>query len=312
MKKTNIFKIAFTLVLAFVITGAFAQSTDVPGLATDYATTGAVTVMEGTTVPLYANPDAYYHPTYDPDGAGTLTAGFTWTWTEQVTSDITFGNNNPLNEDNYTTISGMLVANSPYNINVLEIAPAAMGGCDDGVGTNIAVTVVAQPTATLGGTTSYNLCEGDAGLPANVTATISSGWQNYRVVWTLEVKTLTGAGADKDFYDSDKTTVIIPPVLAEEYTTAVPYTQAATGAYDITSVAAGTFTVIDNSATVYTYTLTSINDNASRFGDFIVLDGDDTVAANFTYYAVPETVTIRVNPTPTTGPIYHIVNTWAN
>ena len=61
MKRTNILKIAFTLVLAFVITGAFAQSTAVPGTAaTDYAAVGAVTVMEGTTVPLYALPEPLY------------------------------------------------------------------------------------------------------------------------------------------------------------------------------------------------------------------------------------------------------------
>lgn len=307
MKKTDIMKIAFTLVLAFALTGAMAQSTDVPGTAADYATTGALTVMEGTTVPLYAEPDGYFHPGYDPDVAGSLTAGFTWTWAEQVTSDITFSQNDA--EDNYVTISGMLVANSPYTINVLENAPVAWGGCNDGVGTNIAVTVVAQPDVTLGGTTSYNLCEGDAGLPAAVTATITDGWQNYRLVWTLEIKTLTSAGADKDFYDTDKTTT--PVALAEEYTTAAPEAVAASGAHDITSVAGG-FTVIDASSTVYTYTLTSINDQASRFGQFIAKNGVEGTADTFTYYAAAETVTIRVNPTPTTGPIYHISSGWSN
>lgn len=308
MKKMNIMKIAFTLVLAFVITGAIAQSTDVPGVAADYATTGSVTVMQGTTVPLYANPDSYFHPSYDPDVANSLTAGFTWTWAEQVTSDITFSQNNV--DDNYVEISGMLVANTPYTINVLENAPAAWGGCNDGTGTNITVNVVAQPDATFAPLlASYNYCEGDASLPAAVSATISDGWQNYRLVWTLEIKTLNADGTDKDFYDTDKTTT--PVALAEEHTTAAPYDVAAAGAADITSVLGG-YTVIDASSTVYTYTLTSINDQASRFGNFIALNGVATDESLFTYYAIGETVTIRVNPTPTTGPIYHIVNTWSN
>jgi len=320
MKKMNFLKIAFTLVLAMAITGTFAQSTDVPGAATDYATTGALTVMEGTTVPIYALPDNYFHPTYDADAAGTLTAGFSWYWTEP-SGDIVFSNNNPdavtfTNEDNYTTISGFTVAGTnPYTINALEIAPAAWGGCDDGAGQNIVVTVVAQPAATLGGTTSYNLCAGDAGLPADVTATITGGWQNYRLVWSLEIKTLTGAGADKDFYETDKATpIVLAPFLAEEYTTAAPEAVGGAGAHAITSVAGG-YTVIDASSTVYTYTLVSVNDQASRFGEFIGKNGVEGTDDTFNYYplvAADEVVTIRVNPTPTTGPIYHIVNTWSN
>ncbi len=305
----NFLRITLTLALAFVLTGAFAQ-TDVPGVAADYATTGAVTVMEGTTIPIYAEPDSYFHPTYTPDGGAGLTAGFLWTWTEQVTSDITFSQNGV--NDNYVTISGQLVANSPYTINVVEAAPVAWGGCSD-AGTNIVVTVVDQPDAALTengtGGSPYNLCEGDANLPTAVTATITDGWQNYRLVWTLEIKTLTAAGADKDFYDTDKVTT--PVALAEEYTTAAPDAVAASGAYAITSVAGG-FTVIDASSTVYTYTLTSINDQASRFGQFIAKDGVEGTPDTFTYYAIAETVVVRVNPTPTTGPIYHIVNTWSN
>jgi hypothetical protein len=294
--------VAFT----FAAIGLFAQSTDVPGTAAQYDETVTTTyMMEGTTVPIYAEPDAYFHPSYDPDVAGSLTAGFTWTWTEG-TATLTFSQNNA--EDNYVAVSAAAGDAGSYTVNVIENAPAAWGGCNDGVGTNLTVNVVAQPTATLGGTTSYNLCEGDAGLPAGVTATISDGWQNYRLVWTLEIKTLNADLTDKDFYDTDKTTT--PVALAEEYTTAIPDAVAASGGHDITSVAGG-YTVIDNSSTVYTYTLTSINDQASRFGEFIALGGVNGGADTFTYYAIGETVTITVYPTPTTGPIFHIGNTWA-
>jgi hypothetical protein len=310
MKKMNFLRITLTLALAFILTGAFAQ-TDVPGVAADYATTGAVTVMEGTTVPIFAFPDTYFHPTYTPDGGAGLTAGFLWTWTDaDATGDITFSQNGV--NDNYVTISGFTVAGTnPYTINALEAAPLAWGGCDDGTGTDIVVTVVAQPAVTIGGTTSYNLCEGDGSLPAAVTATISGGWQNYRTVWSLEIKTLTGAGANKDFYDNDQTTIGGP--LAESFTTAAPDVALVSGANDITPGLG--WVVIDNSATVYTYTLVSVNDQASRFGQFIAKDGVEGTDDTFNYYplvAANEVVTIRVNPTPTTGPIYHIINTWSN
>ena len=39
---------------------------------------------------------------------------------------------------------------------------------------------------------------------------ISDGWQNYRLVWTLEIKTLNADGTDKNFYATDKTTTGTP------------------------------------------------------------------------------------------------------
>jgi hypothetical protein len=72
------------------------------------------------------------------------------------------------------------------------------------------------------------------------------------------------------------------------------------------------FNVIESKATVYTYTLTSINDQASRFGNFIALNGVATDLSAFTYYPSGESYTVTVYPTPTTGPIFHIPSTWTN
>ncbi len=210
MKKMNILKITLTLVLALAISGAFAQSSDVPGTAAQYDETVTITyMMEGTTVPLFAEPDGYFHPSYDPDVANSLNAaGFTWAWTEG-TGTLGITQIDPT--DNYVTVSAVVGDAGSYTVNVIESAPAAWGGCNDGTGIDLTVNVVAQPDATLtengtGGPT-YNLCEGDANLPTAVTANITDGWQNYRLVWTLEIKTLTSAGADNDYYATDKLTI---------------------------------------------------------------------------------------------------------
>lgn len=317
MKRVFNMRTILTVAAFFATVGIFAQSTDVPGTAAQYDETATTTyMMEGTTVPLYAEPDAYFHPSYDPDVAGSLTAGFTWTWSDDAgVGDLTYSQNDA--QDNYVEVTAAVGSAGSYTVNVLENAPAAWGGCNDGTGEDLTLVVVAQPDATLSedgtGGSPYNLCEGDGDLPTAVSADISDGWQNYRLVWTLEIKTLTSAGADNDYYDTDKTTVLATApasAYAEEYTTAVPEEVAASGAHAVTSVAGG-FTVIDNSSTVYTYTLTSINDQASRFGEFIALGGVDGGAGTFTYYAIGETVSIQVNPTPDTGPIYHIDGTWA-
>ncbi len=132
----------------------------------------------------------------------------------------------------------------------------------------------------------------------------------------LEVKTLAADGSDLEFYAADKSTPATP--LAADYiATAVnsPY-KAITAASidnDITTVA--DYSIIGTNSTVYTYTLATVNDRASRFGDFITLAGVTTDESAFNYTAASgafTTLSITVHPTPTTGPIFHIDDAWAN
>jgi len=321
MKKQNLLKLALVSIAMMVFTGAWAQTHDgtaIPGQANvaAYGNDGSVYMVEGTTIPLYALPDPVYHSAWDYTTATwTLTDGFIWIWSE-ATGTLTFSQNSA--EDNYVAISSVAgdAAGSPYTVNVLERAPAAYGGCDDGVGTDITINVVTTPAITfsaLDGTTPQ-FCEG-VGLPADVIAVISGGWRNYRVAWSLEIATLAGSPLAKDFYYDDENGLnpAAGQKYAQEYTEAVPATVAAAGDYNIMTV--GSFEVIDNKPTVYTYQLTSINDQALRFGNFIALAGDASVAGAFDYNAftgATGTYTIQVNPAPTTGPIYHIPATWAN
>ena len=311
MKRGLLLSILSLAMIVFFANGLQAQTHDgtaVTGYSTTaYATGGAVHVVEGGTVPVYAKPDTYYHPNWDAStSTWTLTDGFTWSWT--VPAGLSASQNDA--EDNYVEITGD--AAGSYTLEVAEVAPAAYGGCS-GAAQTISVTVYPQPTVTLGGDATYDYCAGDASLPTGVTATISDGYQAYRLVWSLEIKTLNADGTDKAFYDDDKATSGVP--LAVEYTTTAPEAVAASGAHDITTVVdggSGLYEVIDNSVTVYTYSLVSINDQSSRNANFIGLTGDATDASAFTYYATAETVTVSVYPTPVTGPIYHIPTTWAN
>ncbi|MEE4196945.1 MAG: hypothetical protein V2I54_04825 [Bacteroidales bacterium] len=325
MKKTNFLKVLMTLVLAFIITGAFAQGTDLPGDGAQFATNWddngdepSTYVLEGQTIPLFAMPDPYYHPDYDPSAATpdySLTAGFTWNWsvTAGNAADLTFGATNGTN-DNYVEVTANDgSAGNTYTVNVLERAPAALGGCDDGAGQDVNIVVVDTATVTLGGDATYAGCEGSTGAPATITATIANGVADYRLAWNLEIATLDDASA-KEFYYSDETGAgqSGTQFYAVDYTEAAPNTVAAST--DITTV--GSYAVINNgtrdAVTVYTYNLISINDKASRNGDFITLGGDASVPGNFTYFDYAETITITVYPAPETGPIYHIDNAWAN
>lgn len=314
MKRELTMKTVVVLAAIFVSAGLFAQ-TPIPGYdngagGDNYDNAGVTYVTVGKTVPLYADPDPYYHPTYDEVTGNNLTAGFTWTWTSaDAPANITLGSA----ADNYVEVTGVNAGS--YTVNVTENSP--WGGCNDG-GQNITVNVVAEPSIAYDGAlaASYEDCEGGT-FPAAVEAVISGGYQAYRLAWTLEIKTLNADGSDNEFYDSDKTTVLgTGGELAEEFTQASPDAVAASGNYDITSITAP-YSVIDNSSTVYTYTLQGLNDQASRWGDFLTLAAgagvNGVTADQFAYYdTADDVITVTVHPTPTTGPIFHIDASWAN
>jgi len=79
MKKSNFLKIVMTLVMAFMIQGAFAQIANYASYEDASAGTPAdVSYMtEGTTMPFFAVPDATYHPGWA--GEDITADGFTWT-----------------------------------------------------------------------------------------------------------------------------------------------------------------------------------------------------------------------------------------
>jgi hypothetical protein len=277
-------------------------------------TQGTTYITEGTTVPMYALPDPYYHPNYDVATAVyTLTNGFTWTFSGSATTNLTV--TQAAANDNYVTVAAGAGDAGNYVLTVSENAPAAYGGCS-GPAVNLNITVVPQPSVTMGGSATYAFCEGNAGLPAAIQTVISGGWQQFRLVWSLEIATLDDLGAKEFYYDDeDGTNPSGTQKFAVNHTAAAPDAIAnAAAAPDLMTVA--DFLVINNgtrdAVTVYTYTLTSINDQASRFGDFITLGGNAANAGAFTYYPTPETVVVTVYPAPATGPIYHIPNNWAN
>ncbi len=326
MNKMTTKKLVATFaVAALFIGGAIAQTvvpgyTDGAGTGTNYvntATQATTEVTVGKAIPFYADPDTYFHPSYNPEDGSGITAGFSWTWYTSAadSANITIG----ATTDNYSEITGATVG-GPYTLNVVENGPI----CSDGTPETIAITVLAQPTFSLSTTTNLELCLGDPGLPAApLQSTITAnGASDYHMVWNLEIYTMSGSPAAADeWFDTDLVTSLGgAQAYAEEFTTAAPdQTQTAAGTFNLTAMTPNG--IIGSKSTVYVYTLTSINDLVSRRGDFLTIDDaiqgsgnavNSTAWSDFAYYAVAgQTVTITVHPTPVTGPIFHINNTWA-
>lgn len=317
MKKRITQKVLATLTVACLFVGGAWAQTDVPGdganFATNWATGGDAHVIEGTSIPLFAMPDSYFHPDYDPAAATpdyTLTAGFTWHWT--VPGGLTLGLAND-REDNYTTIAADAgsAAGSPYTVTVQETAPLAWGACTD-AGQTVNVIVHTTPDATFAAAANIVGCESD--MPTDFNITVSGGWQNYWLAWTLQISSVDNLGA-VTYYNAAKADQGATPMFAIERTTTAPdktFTTAGGGNYSVYSQITGGFTAIGGESTTYTFILNSINDRALRFSNFATKDGVVAPNNTFTYNDISETRTVTVHPTPVTGPIYHINNTWAD
>jgi hypothetical protein len=172
--------------------------------------------------------------------------------------------------------------------------------------------------------TDIELCTGDPLLNTTaVTATIANNSASqYRLVWSLEIYTQSGDPMSADeWFNTSKVSIGNAQAYAVNKDQTSPQSVAAAGPVALTSITLP-YIAIGGKTTVYTYTLTAINDVVSRRGDFIGLGAgvNATTPGSFKYYDVAgvnpivtnDVVTITVHPTPSTGPIFHISNTWAN
>lgn len=286
--------------------GQFDTGTDVTGTTLQMTT--------GKSYPVYVTPDSYYHPSWDPTDATTITAGFTWTWA--VTGDVALDAGDA-NNDPYMVVTATGAAGTTGTVSVHENLPAGWGSCS-GADNTFNVSIVATPTISVDNSGTEEACVGDITATAfTITPSgIGANWVAYSVeIATLEEDNTTVV----DRYQTDKTTTTAG--------NAVEYTTAAGGS---ASIAEGANvnpwlapTIIDNKTTRYTYTVTAVNDQISRRGDFAgMADGDAAGAdeTDFMWYDVAgvngggatHELVIIVHPKPVTGPIYYINSGWAN
>jgi hypothetical protein len=324
MKKSNFLKVGFSVVFAMLVTsGVFGQ---VQG-GIDYAPIAGATVYAagvpidsvttGTTTRLYTKPDPYYHPNYTALGGWVLTGGFTWTWTvPAITGTQTAGANSNV----WAEIQWGAVNAAPVKIVVTETTPAGFGGCSGD--TNVWVRILPTPTATFTADNpgsiigaDLTVCEGDPRLTDIVQGTLT-GIFNLQLEWTFEIATLNAVGAKVEYWDLAKATLGGAPAFAINRAGTVANPQE-TGidalTFDFDRPTDGDYTAIDDGTskkpTLYTYVINGVNDRISRKSDY--LTNPTAAPQSWSWYdTTAETIVIRVNPAPVTGPIYHIPNTW--
>jgi len=312
MKKTNLLKLAFTMVAMFMYLGMMAQTypatilTDyVQATETSYQTTGL-----GLT--LYVAPDPVYSPSYDEATNTGMNGASEWQWVYGAD----FGTGTLLKAwttgENYVVLAaGDLPAAGSTRL--FWAAERFAATCADATGKSHLVTVIAEPTGLMeADNTSTNWTEVTAGteyyrcgdgyvddLNLTFTETGVPGTYDY---YAYNI-TVTATG-----YDADGNVVVGPTDVTATYGT--PISAAATDATFVdgpttTVTIPATMDFVQLAAvdvqTKYEFTLASV---ASRIS---TVSHQRAGVAN-AFYADTDVVTYWLNLPPVTGPIYHIPN----
>ena len=339
MKKTNILKFALTLVMAFAISGVFAQVADADYSEYDggaAAPNDIDYVTVGSEMGYYALPDPAYHPSYSAPGWA-LTAGFVWDWTVPTDPGTAATVEYPVATfpANYVEITYPVVGN--YVVNVAERAPAAFGGCVDGTPTVLNVTAVAVPTGTMSiaptgwqeitANQSYQICGDQLAEQITIafTENVPNGLGAYSFQITETIELLDGAGNPTSATQAE--TVIedwagTSKLKAGNLDGNGDLTTLPSAAF-VTATPSFTFTFDSDALNVlqdgggtdartrYTYTVTRSGDTGNNDFRSAISHKSDYLAVAPNYYNFTvSTVSFIVNPEPVTGPIYHINNTF--
>jgi hypothetical protein len=265
----------------------------------------------GTTARLYVEPDGVYSPTYDPATNGNINANARWTWTFAgltATAPVVSGNAVAQNFVEFTN-----VAVGSYTVTVAESNTFAP--CLDGSPESQVIEVIAAPTAAITTADPGEACGTQPAMTVNVTFTeaVPVALAGYafavnELVENIDIAgTTTATLTDNDGFIDYPTTGKIN--TSNDLTGAAsPYGFAFT-----TSALA----VQNNLRTKYTYTLIKASDAPLAEPNGVI--SAISQKSDYPNHATPNTyafnannqIVIIVNPTPVTGPIYHIPNDFA-
>jgi hypothetical protein len=298
--------VAAMLLLA---SGTFAQIlVDYQDLAeTSYQTAG-------TTVRFYVEPDGVYSPTYDPatNNPATINVNARWTWTFPggltASAPVVSGNAVAQNFVEFTN-----VAAGAYTITVAE--SNTVGTCIDGTPESQALTVVAAPTAALTTADPAEACGDQAAMAVALTFTeaVPLAIAGYAFAVTESVDNIDISGTITANVSSDAAFVDFPTTGKLNsgnglLNAASPY------GYSFNTSA---LVVENNLRTQYTYTLVKATNAPAPEPQGII--SAISQKSDYPNHATPNTyaftgdaqIVIIVDPTPVTGPIYHIPNGFA-
>lgn len=339
MRKSTLLKLALVFSALIMFAGANAQ------ILTNYSEDEATQMYQtvNTTFRLYTLPDPVYSPSYVAATNANLGADAQWRFviSAGLTPTAPVVSNTPIAQ-NWVELTS--AATGTYTVAVTELN--TLVGCEDASARTTTINVIAVPTAAISGaganntwnvTTAghdYDIC-GNA-VAENITVAITetgapATLTSYAYYVQKRVVNIDAAGVEAAA--SEVISAFIDHPIATKYDPATADGGSevlTTGAMNVVSYdwdGAGPGVAVP-SRTKYEFTLMKASDAAaasaqgivsgiSHKSDYVTIDndvaGDGDLGASdedITTYAFTGTVTVVyiVNPTPVTGPVYHIPN----
>lgn len=300
MKRSTLLNLALAFIATFMFASANAQ------ILTDYSQdeTEQMYQTAGRTFHLYVLPDPIYSPSYNASTNSNLGTNSEWRF---VFSGL--------------TASAPVVSNTPVAQNWVEFTNPAVGdytvdvterntliGCEDATPRTTTIHVIAAPTATCPTADATAFCGDQAAQ--SITLNITENVPNTLAAYAFSVEEVVD--------EIDGSGIIITNVSTNS--TFVNFTLAAKAkhpadlggstpnfTYTFNSSA---LTISNNHRTRYTYTFKKASD-AGAIADGIISaisQKSDYIQGLTSYAFTDNQVVFIVNPTPVTGPVYHIPN----
>jgi len=300
MKRSTLLNLALVILATFMFASANAQ------ILTNYSEDEATAMYQtaGRTFRLYVMPDPIYSPSYNAATNANLGADSQWRF---VFAGL--------------TATGPVVSNVPVAQNWVEFTNPTVGvytvdvterntliGCEDATPRTTTINVVAAPLATCPTADNTTFCGDQLAQPIvlNITENVPNALAAYAFSVEEEVQQIDGSGApiggpsvNSTFVDFTLAAKAKHPANLGGATPNFTYT-----------FNSSPLKVLGGNRTRYTYTFKKASDAGAVADGIIsaVSQKSDYIQGLTSYPFTDNKVIFIVNPTPVTGPVYHIPN----
>lgn len=301
MKRSTLMRMALLVIALFMFSGAFAQ------ILTDYSEDEATAMYQtaGRTFRLYVMPDPIYSPSYVAATNSNLGANSEWRF---VFSGLTA--TAPVVSNTYVAQNWVEFTNPAVGVYTVDVTERnTLIGCEDATPRTTTINVVAAPVATCPTADATAYCGNQPAqtITLNITENVPNALAAYAFSVEELVEEIDGSGAVLATVSTNSTFVDFT-LAAKAKSGTVGFTAATPNfTYTFNSSA---LTISNNNRTRYTYTFKKASD-AGAVADGIISaisQKSDYIDGLTSYAFTDNQVVFIVNPTPVTGPVYHIPN----